>query len=232
MTIDLSVQLRSRRLTGPMGAVQICRIVPWPTSTTVRWPPFATSCWRTTSPSSSATSPLIRQGHLAFATRLGPLTLGIQAAPAHRRGSRSLRSRFDRRCQCQPLGTPTSPSWTVRRSSRCLRTLIIPEVGGDTLWADTVAAYGDLPEDHRDAQDRLVAVHSNGHDYGRVDVAKMRGKLRPRAAGLTCRRSSSEVYGTEHPVVRLHPGEGARASPRRLRRAESWVTAWAGASIS
>src|SRR5580658_9363826 len=58
-----------------------------------------------------------------------------------------------------------------------LRALELPEVGGDTLWANTVAAYGDLPDDLRALADGLRAVHSNGHDYGRVDVAGLKGRL-------------------------------------------------------
>ena len=36
-----------------------------------------------------------------------------------------------------------------------LRALIIPEVGGDTLWANTVAGYRDLPDDLRQLADGL-----------------------------------------------------------------------------
>jgi alpha-ketoglutarate-dependent sulfate ester dioxygenase len=55
-----------------------------------------------------------------------------------------------------------------------------------------------------------VAVHSNGHDYGRVDVARMRGELRPeQLAHLEA--FVSEVYETEHPVVRVHPETGEPA---------------------
>jgi taurine dioxygenase len=91
-----------------------------------------------------------------------------------------------------------------------LRALILPEVGGDTLWASTVAAYADLPEDLRRLTDQLRAVHSNGHDYARPDVVALRAKLgEARLANLAA--FASEVFETEHPVVRVHPETGERA---------------------
>jgi alpha-ketoglutarate-dependent sulfate ester dioxygenase len=91
-----------------------------------------------------------------------------------------------------------------------LQALIIPEVGGDTLWANTVAGYRDLPDDLRQLADGLRAVHSNGHDYGRVDVAALKGKMRPEQLDYL-QAFVSEVYETEHPVVRVHPETGESA---------------------
>jgi taurine dioxygenase len=91
-----------------------------------------------------------------------------------------------------------------------LRAMILPEVGGDTLWASTVAGYADLPEDLRQLADQLRAVHSNGHDYARPDVVALRAKIgEVRLANLAA--FASEVYETEHPVVRVHPETGERA---------------------
>jgi taurine dioxygenase len=85
-----------------------------------------------------------------------------------------------------------------------LRAMVLPEVGGDTLWANTVAAYGDLPNDLRQLADGLRAVHSNGHDYARPDVVARQAKsgdarLDHLAAFI------SQVFESEHPVVRVHP---------------------------
>jgi taurine dioxygenase len=46
-----------------------------------------------------------------------------------------------------------------------LRAVEVPSSGGDTLWANTVSAYRDLPSELRDLADRLWAVHSNEYDY-------------------------------------------------------------------
>jgi alpha-ketoglutarate-dependent taurine dioxygenase len=91
-----------------------------------------------------------------------------------------------------------------------LRAMVLPEIGGDTLWANTVAGYADLPDDLRTMADGLRAVHSNGHDYGRPDVVALRAKIGAvRLANLAA--FVAEVYETEHPVVRVHPETGERA---------------------
>ena len=107
---------------------------------------------------------------IAFASRLGPLTLGHPTLPQ----LTEERELFD----LDSIAGASANHWHtdvtfVERPPifSVLRALIIPEVGGDTLWANTVAGYQDLPDDLRQLADRLVAVHSNGHDYGRVDVA-------------------------------------------------------------
>jgi len=91
-----------------------------------------------------------------------------------------------------------------------LRAMVLPEVGGDTLWANTVAGYSDLPDDFRQLADQLRAVHSNGHDYGRADVVALRAKIGDvRLENLAA--FVSEVFETEHPVVRVHPETAERA---------------------
>src|SRR3954464_5415038 len=46
-----------------------------------------------------------------------------------------------------------------------LRALVIPEYGGDTVWANTAAAYQDLSPTLRELADKLWALHSNEYDY-------------------------------------------------------------------
>ena len=87
-----------------------------------------------------------------------------------------------------------------------LRAVVIPPAGGDTLWANTVAAYRDLPQELRDLADRLWAVHSNEYDYA---------ARRPNASDDDARRYqetfTSTVYETEHPLVHVHPETGERS---------------------
>jgi alpha-ketoglutarate-dependent sulfate ester dioxygenase len=141
--------------------------------------------------------------HIAFASRLGPLTLGHPTLPQLTDDQEvfdldSIAGASANHWHTDVTFVDRPPIFSV------LRALIIPEVGGDTLWANTVAAYRDLPEDLRQLADQLVAVHSNGYDYGRVDVAKLRSDLRPEQLAHL-QAFVSEVYETEHPVVRVHP---------------------------
>jgi taurine dioxygenase len=86
-----------------------------------------------------------------------------------------------------------------------LRAVIVPAYGGDTVWANTAAAYQELPEDLRALADRLWGVHTNDYDYAAI---------RPNASEADRRRHAevftATVYETEHPVVRVHPETGER----------------------
>ncbi|WP_308638226.1 TauD/TfdA dioxygenase family protein [Paenibacillus silvisoli] len=86
-----------------------------------------------------------------------------------------------------------------------LRAVVVPEAGGDTVWANTAAAYDNLPEHLQKLVDGLWAVHSNEYDY-----AAYRNKVD--AAQLAKHREVfvSTLYETEHPLVRVHPESGER----------------------
>ncbi|WP_437597033.1 TauD/TfdA family dioxygenase [Sorangium sp. So ce590] len=87
-----------------------------------------------------------------------------------------------------------------------LRALVVPPYGGDTVWANTVAAYEDLTPALRELADKLWAVHSNQYDYQ---------ARKPKSSAEDVRRYhevfTSTVYETEHPVVRVHPETGERS---------------------
>jgi taurine dioxygenase len=85
-----------------------------------------------------------------------------------------------------------------------LRAIEVPEAGGDTLWANTAAAYDRLPEPLRLLADGLTAIHSNLHDDSEL--------FRDRKSSAAYRAVFAPiVYETEHPVVRVHPESGERA---------------------
>ncbi|MNL00128.1 putative dioxygenase [compost metagenome] len=81
-----------------------------------------------------------------------------------------------------------------------LRSVVIPEAGGDTVWANTAAAYDNLPEELRSLVDRLWAVHTNQYDY-----AAHREQISEEAARHHKEVLVSTLYETEHPLVRVHP---------------------------
>ena len=100
-------------------------------------------------------------------------------------------------------GTPTSPSCPRRRRDRSSWADVVPEAGGDTLWADTQAAYERLDDHLRGLVDGLRAVHDGRRTFG--------GFL---DAGHTVEwdgETHDTLVPVEHPVVRTHPETGRRS---------------------
>ncbi|HAF42788.1 MAG TPA: taurine dioxygenase [Sphingobium sp.] len=87
-----------------------------------------------------------------------------------------------------------------------LRALVIPQAGGDTLWASTVTAYEELPEQLRQLADTLWAVHTNLYDYATIHTDANDEAIRRHREVF-----ASTVYETEHPLVRVHPETGERS---------------------
>jgi taurine dioxygenase len=85
-----------------------------------------------------------------------------------------------------------------------LRSIITTPYGGETLIANTAAAYRDLPEPLRIFADSLWAVHSNKYDYARPEAATAGQREHDRIFVST-------EYEAEHPVVRVHPLTGERS---------------------
>ncbi len=144
---------------------------------------------------------------VAFARRLGPLTLGhptLVSPPSQPlleeidslKGGRANHWHTDVTFVDRP------PAFTL------LHAVVIPPVGGDTLWATTVTAYQSLPAELRDLADRLRIVHTNDHDYAAVYG---RGERVDAALEAAQQQFVSTVYETEHPAVRVHPETAERA---------------------
>ena len=144
-----------------------------------------------------------------FARRLGPLTQGHPTLPVI--DGEELILDLDSLAGGAANHWHTDVTFVDRPPMfSIIRAMVLPEVGGDTLWANTVAGYADLPGDLRGLADQLRAVHSNGHDYGRPDVVALRAKIgEVRLANLAA--FVAEVFETEHPIVRIHPETGERA---------------------
>lgn len=86
-----------------------------------------------------------------------------------------------------------------------LRAIVIPEAGGDTLWANTATAYEDLPDALKLLVNDLKAIHTNLYDYAAVFANAPKEDAERYKAVF-----ASTVYETEHPVVRVHPESGER----------------------
>lgn len=87
-----------------------------------------------------------------------------------------------------------------------LRAVVVPERGGDTTWANTEAAYDDLPEMLKNLAHQLKAIHSNDFDYIAAKPNTDKETL-----GRYKNVFASTVYQTEHPLVRVHPQTGKRS---------------------
>lgn len=82
-----------------------------------------------------------------------------------------------------------------------LRSVVVPPYGGETLIANTGAAYRKLPKQLRKLADSLVAVHSNASDYAVPQVKDPKAEERRKIF-------TRIVFETAHPVVRVHPLTG------------------------
>jgi len=87
-----------------------------------------------------------------------------------------------------------------------LRAVELPPVGGDTVWASTVAAYDSLPDELRAIADSSWATHTNGFDYAEFNGQDRSPGGRAYAAAFT-----SVPFETRHPIVRVHPETGERS---------------------
>ncbi|GAA3861656.1 TauD/TfdA family dioxygenase [Saccharothrix violaceirubra] len=91
-----------------------------------------------------------------------------------------------------------------------LRAITLPTYGGTTVWANTVTAYETLPPSLKALVDQLWAVHTNAYDYA-ANIDELR------IGGVDVKTEEyrkefvSDLYETEHPVVRVHPETGERA---------------------
>ena len=137
---------------------------------------------------------------VAFAERLGPLTLGhpTLSSPPDQPFLEEIDSRLGTRANhwhTDVTFVDRPPAFTL------LHGVVIPPVGGDTLWANTVTAYQSLPAELRDLADRLRIVHTNDYDYAAVAYREERDDA------IRAKRQEfvSTVYETEHPAVRVHP---------------------------
>ncbi len=138
---------------------------------------------------------------VAFAERLGTVTLGhpTLASPPGQpllEEIDSLKGGKVNYWHTDVTFVDRPPAFTL------LHAVVIPPLGGDTIWANTVSAYQSLPKELRELADRLRVVHTNDFDYARTII---RGEPADPAAEAAHKEFISTVYETEHPLVRVHP---------------------------
>ncbi len=84
-----------------------------------------------------------------------------------------------------------------------LNAVVIPDAGGDTMFADQQAAYEDLSGPLRAFLGELVAIHDGSRAFGSL--------LAKRGGGEWDGKQYRALEPVEHPVVRTHPETGARS---------------------
>ena len=87
---------------------------------------------------------------------------------------------------------------------------VMPEHGGDTLYANQYLAYDTLSDTMKEVLDGMIALHSArliyGEDEGNYDAEYQDGHG---GTKLKLDKAAEEVF--EHPVVRTHPETGRKA---------------------
>ncbi len=132
---------------------------------------------------------ITRDQQIAFALNFGELyahpTGGVET---HRVVQPIAAENFKKHSSANESHWHTDTSWRIDPSfGAVLRAVKIPEVGGDTIWADGGAIYRGLPDDLKARIDDLHVIH----DY--QDALTRSGVRYPLVA---------------HPIVRTHPETG------------------------
>lgn len=150
--------------------------------------------------------------HVAFARALGQPTIG-HVLYGHEEGFPEVYSVAKRRERHTHMDPDPIRPWTGWHTdlttivnppaASILRGVTIPPYGGDTQFANLVAAYNALSAPLRKFIDGLRGIHG----YGKV-------------TGNALTQTSRKSFSSEHPLVRVHPETGERAlyvSPAFLR---------------
>ncbi len=150
--------------------------------------------------------------HVAFARQLGQPTVG-HVLYGHEEGFPEVYSVAKKRERHTHMDPDPIRPWTGWHTdlttvlnppaASILRGVTIPPYGGDTQFANLVAAYNALSPTMRRFIDGLRGVHG----YGKV-------------TGNALTETNRKSFSSEHPLVRVHPETGERAlyvSPAFLR---------------
>jgi len=90
-------------------------------------------------------------------------------------------------------------TWRTEPSmASMLRSVIVPDIGGDTMFSDMYAAYEGLPDAIKRACEGLEAVHSINVSLGAFADAD------------TLHKYSKQFPPATHPVIRVHPETGRK----------------------
>ena len=142
--------------------------------------------------------PLDIEQHLAFALRFGELE---EHPFLPSRDGQSQVVRFEKSEEMVGVENiwHSDVSWREAPSlGAVLHAIEVPEVGGDTLWADMEAAYEGLSDEMKERIEGVTAIHDFSGSFGLAQTPEQRAENR------------KKFPPAEHPVVRTHPVTGRR----------------------
>lgn len=141
---------------------------------------------------------ITRAQHIAFARRFGELEIH-PATPEGQADPEVLRITYDDKRKGQENNWHSDVTWRAEPSlGSILRAIELPELGGDTLFANMEAAYAGLSPAMQQWVCSLTAVH---------DIARVFAKRLSREV----EELHAKYPPQEHPVVRTHPETGRRS---------------------
>lgn len=136
--------------------------------------------------------------HIAFARRFGPLEIH-PATPKGQSNPEVLHIAHGPESRGRENEWHSDVTWRAEPSlGSILRAIEVPEVGGDTLFADMAAAFRTLSPAMQDWCRSLSAVH----DIARVFARRL---------GKSIEELHEQYPPQLHPVVRTHPETGEQA---------------------
>ncbi|WP_321799561.1 TauD/TfdA dioxygenase family protein [Burkholderia sp. BCC1988] len=143
---------------------------------------------------------ITRAEHVAFARRFGELEdHPVAGSDPERPGLVRIYKSPDQPNDRYENAWHSDASWRVAPPLGCvLRCIEGPPVGGDTMWANMVLAYQNLPEHVKQQIEDLRARHSIEASFGAAMPVDKRLALK------------AQYPDAEHPVVRTHPETGEK----------------------
>ncbi len=141
---------------------------------------------------------LTQEQHIAFARRFGELEIH-PATPKGQANPEVLHIAHGPESRGRENNWHSDVTWRAEPSlGSILRAIEVPDVGGDTLFADMAAAFRGLSPAMRDWLRGLSAVH----DIARVFAKRL---------GKSVEELHEKYPPQTHPVVRTHPETGEQA---------------------
>ncbi|WP_367404484.1 TauD/TfdA dioxygenase family protein [Kocuria marina] len=139
----------------------------------------------------------------AFAARFGPLTTAHPTVTFHEGAPKTVLPVDSEESVANQWHTDVTFVLNPPQVST-LRAVVLPPYGGETLIANTAAAYRSLPSELQRLADTLWAEHTNASDYIKPRTVQGEKEQQYQQAFV------SQTFRTVHPVVRVHPLTGEK----------------------